>query len=170
MDAEELWMTALLAVGAFLLLLVVVRLMGKRAIGNLSPFDLVVALVIGSLAKDIIYEKVPFAQGAVAIFTLGLVQYLTSWLTFRSRRASRIIEGEPITVVKNGQFFRAGMKSERLTEDEIRAELRLKGIDDLGKVKLAQVENDGKLSVLRQDWAEPLEKGDAGAAASGKRG
>jgi uncharacterized membrane protein YcaP (DUF421 family) len=169
MEVNELLLTAGRAVAVYALLLAVVRLSGKRAIGNFTAFDLLVALMLGEVVDEIIYGDVTFAQGAVAIGVVAMLQYANSWLSYWGHGFDKLLEGTPSVVVRNGRFDRAGMRKERMSEKEVMAELRLTGIADVREVKLATVENDGMVSVLKKDWAEPLQKGDVKRQERGAR-
>ena len=169
MDPAELLLTAARAVAVYLLLLVVVRLLGKREVGSFTAFDFLVALMLGEVVDEIIYGDVTFAQGAVAILVIGAAQYVTGWLSFRSARADKILDGVPTIVVRNGELQRDQMRGERMNEQEVMALLRLQGVDDLREVKLAVVEVGGQMSVLKESWAQPLQKADLrGEAARAK--
>lgn len=160
MDTHELLLTALRSLAVYALVLAVIRVLGKRTVGNFTAFDLLVALMLGEVVDEIIYGDVAFAQGAVAIGVIGLAQYSNSWLSYWDHGFDRLLEGTPAVVVQDGALRRKGMLKERMNEKEVMAELRLEGIEDLREVKLAMVENDGQVSVIRQDWAEPLQKAD----------
>jgi uncharacterized membrane protein YcaP (DUF421 family) len=160
METQELLMTALRAVGVYVLVLVVIRLMGKRAVGNFSAFDLLVALMIGEIVDEMIYGDVSFLQGAIPIIIIALLHEANAWLSYFG--LGWLLEGKPSVVVKDGKLQRAGMRQERMNEDDVKSLLRLQGIDDMREVKLAALEPDGLLSVIRQPWAEPLQKADLG--------
>ena len=160
MVPHELLMTAARAAAVYAFMLVVIRLLGKRTVGNFSAFDLLVALMLGEVVDELIYGDVMMLQGAVAILTLALLQYANSWLSYASPKLGAVLEGPPTVLVRCGRFDRRGMRQERMSEDDVRAELRLRGIDDLGEVKLAMVEPDGAVSVLKEDWAEEAQKAD----------
>jgi uncharacterized membrane protein YcaP (DUF421 family) len=164
MDPQELFHTALRALLVYTLMLAVIRVLGKRTIGNFSAFDLLVALMLGEVVDEIIYGDVSLAQGFVAIFVLAAVEYANSWISYSSATANRWLEGEPTPLVLDGRLQRDGMRKERMHERDVMAELRLEGIDDLSKVKRATLEADGEVSVIRQEWAEPVEKGDGWAS------
>jgi hypothetical protein len=149
MDPQELLLTLARAVGVYLLMLVVIRLLGKRTIGNFSAFDLLVALMLGEVVDEIIYGDVGIAQGAVAIVAIAALKYATGWLSYSSEAAARLLEGAPTPVVVSGEFQRSGMRQELMNESDIRAALRLQSVDDPSEVKLAQVETDGEVSVMR---------------------
>lgn len=158
MDPQELLLTAARAAAVYAVMLVVLRLSGKRAIGNFSAFDLLVALMLGEVVDEIIYGDVDFVQGLVPIVLVTLLQVGTSWLSYLGW--DKVLEGVPSIVVREGELDRKGMRAERMNAKDVMAELRLSGIDDLREVKLAAVENDGKVSVLKQEWAATLQKGD----------
>ena len=163
MDPHELLLTALRALLVYVVMLVVIRVLGKRTIGNFSAFDLIVALMLGEVVDEIIYGDVSLAQGFTAIFVLAAVEYANSWISYGSDAANRWLEGEPTPLVVEGKLQRQGMRKERMHPNDVMAELRLEGIDDLSKVKRAMLETDGEVSVIRQSWAEPAEKRDLGA-------
>jgi uncharacterized membrane protein YcaP (DUF421 family) len=160
MEPNELLMTAARAGAVYALMLVVIRLSGKRTIGNFTAFDLLVALMLGEVVDEIIYGDVTFGQGSIAILTVAVLQYANSWMSYWDHGLDRILEGEPSVVVRNGQFERGGMRKERMNEKDVMSELRLRGVTSIEEVKLASVENDGQVSVLREDWAEPIQKRD----------
>ncbi|HXG65362.1 MAG TPA: YetF domain-containing protein [Blastocatellia bacterium] len=160
MEIQELIMTAVRALGVFAIVLVIIRLSGKRTIGNFTAFDLLVALMLGEVVDEIIYGDVTFTQGVVALLVIALAQYGTSWLSYWQHGLDKILEGAPTVIVKDGKLQRDGMRHERMNEKDVMAELRLNAIDDLREVKLAAVEHDGQVSVIKQDWAEPVQKGD----------
>jgi uncharacterized membrane protein YcaP (DUF421 family) len=166
MEPRELLMTAARALAVYALLLFVIRLSGKRAIGNFTAFDLLVALMLGEVVDEIIYGDVTFAQGAVAIVTVTVLQHANSWMSYWNHGLDRVLEGSPSVVVRSGRLEREGMRKERMNEKDVMAELRLRGIADVQEVKLATIENDGQVSVVREDWAEPLQKRDAGAGSA----
>jgi uncharacterized membrane protein YcaP (DUF421 family) len=135
---------------------------GKRTVGNFTAFDLLVALMLGEIVDEIIYGDVTFAQGTVAILTIALAKYGTAWLTYWDHGFDALLEGKPTVVVQDGKLQRRGMRKEQMNEKEVLAHLRLQGIDDLREVKLAIVEDDGEVSVIKQEWAENLQKADLG--------
>lgn len=164
MDAHELGLTALRAVAVYALMLAVIRLLGKRTVGNFSAFDLLVALMLGEVVDEIVYGDVTFAQGAVAIVVIAGLEFANSWLSYRNAGFARLTEGEPTPIVVDGALHMPGLAKEHLNRREVLAALRLQGTSTLEDVKLAQVETDGMVSVIKQDWAEPLQKKDLMAA------
>lgn len=160
MDWQELGMTAARGLLVYVAMLVVIRLLGKRTVGNFTAFDLLVALMLGEVVDEIIYGDVTLLQGFTAILVVASAKYLTAWLTYFDHGLNRIFEGKPTELVKDGQLVRKGLRHEMVNEKEVMAALRLQGIADVREVKLALMEVDGQVSVIRQDWAEPLQKSD----------
>ena len=169
MDLQELLLTAARAGAVYVLMLIVIRALGKRTVGNFSAFDLLVALMLGEVVDEIIYGDVRFLQGTVAVVVIAALAYADSWLAFSSRRMEAVLEGTPSVVVRNGDYDRAGMRVERLSENDVLGHLRSEGIQDMREVKLAVVENDGSVSVLKHPWAGAAQKADVDAAAANAR-
>lgn len=160
MDWQELGLTAARALLVYVVMLIVIRVLGKRTVGNFTAFDLLVALMLGEVVDEIIYGDVTIAQGMVAIGVVALAKYLTAWLTYFDRGMNRVLEGKAREVVRHGELVRDALRAEIINEKEVHAALRLRGIDDIREVKSATMEVDGEISVLLEDWAEPLQKRD----------
>ena len=158
MDVQELLMTSARAAAVYVFMLIVIRALGKRTVGNFSAFDLLVALMLGEMVDEIIYGDVRFIQGAVAIVAIGALAYTDAWLSYAG--LDTVLEGKPTVVVRDGEYDRRGMRSERMNEHDVLAHLREEGIHDMRDVHLAVVENDGTVSVLKQSWAEAAQKAD----------
>ena len=166
MDPHELMMTSLRALGVYVLMLFVIRILGKRTVGNFAAFDLLVALMLGEVADEIIYGDVSIAQGVVAIGVVAALQYGNSWLSYWDHGFDAILEGKPTPIVRSGELVEKGMRQEHMNEKAVMHELRLQGVDDIREVKLAMVETDGVVSVIKEDWAETVQKADLGGEAA----
>ncbi len=153
-------MTAVRAAGVYVLMLIVIRLTGKRTVGNFTAFDLLVALMLGEVVDEMIYGDVSFIQGTVSIVVVAGMKSITAWLSYSNQKMEKVLEGEPVLVIKHGEFQRDGLRKERLNELDVMSELRLEGIEDINEVREAFVENDGQISIIRETWAEPLQKRD----------
>src|SRR5687768_14514097 len=114
MDPRELMLTAARAAAVYALMLIVVRALGKRTVGNFSAFDLLVALMLGELVDEIIYGDVRFQQGTVAVVAIGALAYADSWLAYLNRTMETLLEGSPTVVLRDGEYDRKGMRSERM--------------------------------------------------------
>ena len=160
MEINELVMTAVRAVAVYVLMLVVIRALGKRTVGNFSAFDLLVALMLGEIVDEMIYGDVRFIQGTVAIVAIGALAFADSLLSYWDHGMEAILEGKPTIVVQDGAFHHAGMREERMNEKDVFAALRKQGVRDMREVKLAIVEHDGTVSVMPHAWAERVLKAD----------
>lgn len=153
-------MTAARGLLVYASMLVVIRLLGKRTVGNFTAFDLLVALMLGEVVDEIIYGDVSIAQGVTAIVVVALAKYATAWLSYWKHGLNKILEGSPTELVRNGELDRKGMHHELMSELEVMAALRLQGVSDMREVKKAVMEVDGQVSVIKEEWAEPLRKRD----------
>ena len=160
MDWQELLQTALRATLVYLFVLFLLRMLGKRSVGNLSAFDLLVALMIGEVTDEIIFGDVTLAKGAVALVVIAFWHYANSWATFRNQALDRLLEGTPRLLVEHGRIDREALAAERLSEDELWSTLRVQGVDDISEVKKACLEPSGQVSVIKEEWAEPIQKRD----------
>jgi uncharacterized membrane protein YcaP (DUF421 family) len=133
----------------YLLIIVGIRLMGKRQIGELEPSELVLAMLISDLAAVPMQDfGIPLLFGAAPIITLLCVTMLLSMLTMKSVRFRRLMCGQPSIVIDHGVIVQREMRKNRLTVDELLEELRLQGIMDPATVKYAILETNGRLSTL----------------------
>lgn len=160
MDPRDLLLTAARAAAIYVFMLIVIRALGKRTVGNFSAFDLLVALMLGEVVDEIIYGDVRFMQGAVAVVAIAALAYADSWLSYFDHGMQAVLEGKPTILVHDGDFDRDGMRQERVNEKDVLGHLREQGIHDMREVHLAVMEHDGTVSVLKHDWAEPAQKAD----------
>jgi uncharacterized membrane protein YcaP (DUF421 family) len=169
MDANELLLTALRASFVYFFLLLVVRVLGKREIGNTSAFDLIVALILGEVVDEIIYGDVTILQGVIAIVVVAIWHLVNSWASFKSEFIDRLTGAPPTVMVKSGQIQRKNLAKERLNEDELFSELRMMGVEDVKEVKQATLEPNGTISVLLEEWAKPVQRQDLSEPKTSKR-
>lgn len=150
----------ILSVRTLVLYLVIVgglRLMGKRQLGELQPSELVVTILISNLATLPIEESsVPLLGGVGPILLLVCFEVVVSWISLKSRRARRIISGQPVTVVQEGKIMEDRLRDLRFSLDDLMEELRQNGVFDIREVEYAVVETNGKLSVYQHYGARPL--------------
>jgi uncharacterized membrane protein YcaP (DUF421 family) len=159
-DPRELMLTAVRAFAVYALMLLVIRALGKRTVGNFAAFDLLVALMLGEVVDEIIYGDVSFLQGTVSILVIAGAQSANAWLSWWDHGWDKILEGTPTVVVRNGALVEDGMRSERMNGKDVIAHLRSQGIRDVREVETAFVEDDGSISVLKREWAEPATRAD----------
>ena len=160
MDPHELLLTAARALAVYVVMLIVIRALGKRTVGNFAAFDLLVALMLGELVDEIIYGDVSFSQGTTAIAVIAGAQAGNAWVTRWGHGLDRLLEGTPTPVVRNGVLLEEGLRKERMNAKNLVAHLREQGVRDLREVEAAFVEDDGGVSIVRRPWAEPAKVSD----------
>jgi uncharacterized membrane protein YcaP (DUF421 family) len=140
----------------FVALYLLVRLMGKRELGQMTPFELIVLIVIGDLIQQGVTQNDFSLTGAIiAISTIAFLALLFSWASYLWPRAERLLEGEPRVIVRDGEILTSNLRRNRLTVSEIESEMRLAGIAALDRVAWAILEPRGKISFIqRSDAAE----------------
>lgn len=139
---------------AFLAVFIFLKSSGRRGIRQLSLFELLVILILGSAAGDMtFYEDVPLLPVVMVFLTLLLLYRLTVLLMAHSKTLDAWIEGVPITVIHNGLYELATLGKTNITSREFLMELRQQGIEHLGQARLVIMETDGDLSVFFQDQA-----------------
>lgn len=141
----------------YLLIIVGIRLLGKRQVGELEPSELVLALIIADLASVPMQDNgIPLLSGVIPIVTLLAVATILSVLTVRSLRFRALLCGRPSIVVENGVIQERELRKNRLTIDELMEELRGQGYADFKSVKFAVLETNGRLSVLPYAAQRPV--------------
>lgn len=133
----------------FIILLLTLKLAGKRGVKQLSIFETVIIIALGSAAGDpMFYEDVGIVPAAI-VFTVIIVLYRSvTWLTGKSKKFEEFIEGKTECLIDNGKFSVSTFKKESLAQDEFFAELRIKSIEHLGQIKHAFIETSGEISVF----------------------
>jgi uncharacterized membrane protein YcaP (DUF421 family) len=140
---------ALRAVFLYAFVVFLVRIMGRRELSSLSAVDLVLLVVLGDAIQQGLTQDDYSVTGAViAISTIAAVQVFTSYLSFRSRRVRRVLEGEPIVIVQDGKLIDRNMHRERLTLDEVIEQMRRQQIGSVDDVAWGILESDGNMSFI----------------------
>ena len=140
---------------AYVLLVALLRISGKRTLTKLNAFDLVVTVALGStLATVLLSNSVPLAEGVLALALLTFLQFALTWLSVRSRRFSSLIKSEPTLVMRGGRFLDGALKAQRVSRDEVLAVLRAAGVADRQEAAAVVLETDGSFSVLTGCSAE----------------
>lgn len=141
------------------------RLMGKRQIGELSPSDLVITILISELAAIPMQDvTVPLFAGLIPIATLVSVEILTSYACLKSRRLRRMFNGRGAVIIRSGKLDREKMHDLRLTTDEVLEALRQNNIDSPADLKYAVIEPSGQLSYVLKPDKQPVTAGMMGIA------
>src|ERR687887_1070932 len=123
------------AVVAYLFILFLMRVVGRRELSSMEPSDVILLVVIGDLIQNGVTQSDYSMTGVVlAVTTFGLLAVGTSYLVFRSRRAQSVIEGEPLIIVQDGEPIERNLRGERLTLSEVMEQAREKEIESLSEV------------------------------------
>lgn len=141
----------------YALLIVGIRMMGKRQVGELEPTELVLAMLLSDLAAVPMQDfGLPLLYGVVPIITLLCLTMILSVVTMRSIRLRSLLCGKPSIVVQEGKLRQEELRKVRMTVDELIEELRLQGVTDISTVKYAILETSGQLSVLLFENQQPV--------------
>jgi len=136
----------------YLALFVLLRVVLKRETGGMSVTDLLVVVLIADAAQNAMagdYTSVP--DGLLLVATIIFWSYALNWLGHRFPRIERFIHPPPLPLIENGRMLHAKMREELITEDELKSQLRLQGVQDPGQVKGAYMEGDGRISVITHE-------------------
>ena len=134
---------------AFVFVFLVTRLIGRRELSKMEPFDLILLIVVGDLIQqgvtqiDYSFTGLVLATGTFALLTVGV-----SYLVFRVRRLRSLFEAEPIVLVEDGNLIERNLRRERMTPEEVAAEARLQQIPSLDGVRWAVLESNGRISFI----------------------
>ena len=140
----------------YLLVLIGVRLSGKREVGQMTPFDLTLLLLLSNSVQNAMTgPDTSLAGGAVAACTLLVLNYGVAAVSGSNRRLRRLIQGEPSLLVHDGKVIESHMARERVSLDELHRALREHGINSCDQVALAVLEVDGSISCLKYDEIKP---------------
>lgn len=147
---SELGRTVLIGISAYLILVLLLRVSGKRTLTKLNAFDLVVTVALGStIASTIMSKSTALAEGATAFAVLIALQFVITFLSVRFKAISNLVKAEPRLLLLNGQFLDDALKSERVTRGEVRSAARSSGAASLSQIHAIVLETDGSLSVIQ---------------------
>ena len=146
------WQFVLRASAMYLLVMVLIRVSGKRAVGQFTPFDLVLLILIGNAVQNGINGGDNSMTGALIMATtLVALNYGVAWVTARNRRAEILVEGVPVVLARNGKLFKSVLLRELVSTSDFDEALRLNGVESLDEVQLALLETNGSISVISKD-------------------
>jgi uncharacterized membrane protein YcaP (DUF421 family) len=138
------------AVFAYVFILFLLRITGRRELSSMEPSDLILLIVLGDLIQNDVTQSDYSMTGVVlATSTIALLAVATSYLVFKSKRARSVIEGEPLILVQDGKPIERNLNGERLTLEEVADEARTQGIGELDSVKWAVLETSGKITFIK---------------------
>ena len=139
------------AVIIYLLVFTFTRVLGRRELATLQPFDLILLVVIGDLIQSGVTQNDLSVTGVIIVVsTIGILQVGISYLGFRVRRLRPLLAGEPIVLVEKGKIIERNMRRERLTLDDLAEKARISEIESLDEVKWAVLETNGDISFIKQ--------------------
>jgi uncharacterized membrane protein YcaP (DUF421 family) len=134
----------------FFVVLLVTRVVGKRELASLEPFDVILLVVIGDLVQQGVTQSDYSLTGAIlAIVTISLLTVATAYVSYRFRTLRPVLEGEPVVLIENGNLLDANLRRERLTVEELIAEARQQSIGSLDDVEWVVLETTGRISFLQ---------------------
>ncbi|GAB6180041.1 DUF421 domain-containing protein [Desulfotomaculum defluvii] len=155
----HIWRTVII----YFAVLVIVRLMGKREIGQLSTLDFVVAIILAELAAIPMGSlMIPIWHGIVPLVTLGVLEVLFSYLALVNRPLRKVFYGSPQIIIENGHLLKHEMRASRYNLDDLLSQLREKGFHNIEDVEYAILEPSGRLSVIPKSQKRPVTPEDLG--------
>ena len=151
----------------FIMTLISIRIMGKRTLAQLSPFDLLTIIIIGSaVAVPMEDEKVPFIHGVIPIVTITIINYLIQTVILENRKIENFLQGTPSVLIRNGEIILKNLRKERVTLADLSVLLREKNVRNIDQVQEATFEPSGRLSVIRREVEEAVTLKDLGLSPS----
>lgn len=136
----------------FVVIILGLRLLGKRGVKQLSVFELVVIIGLGSAAGDPMFYKEVGILFSIVVFAVIIILYeILTYILGKSKKFEQLLEGKPTLLIKNGVFMISNFKKENLGSDEFFAELRVKGVSQLGQIEIAIEETSGEISIFYFD-------------------
>jgi uncharacterized membrane protein YcaP (DUF421 family) len=133
----------------FFFIFLVTRIVGRRQLSSLEPFDLIMLVVIGDLVQQGITQSDNSVTGALTVIaTIALLSVFVAWVAFRFKRIRLVTDGEPIILVQNGTPIERNLRRERLTVEEVEEQARQQQIDSIDELRWAILETDGQISCI----------------------
>jgi uncharacterized membrane protein YcaP (DUF421 family) len=138
----------------FTFLFLLMRVVGRRELSGMEPFDLILLVVIGDLVQQAVTQQDFSVTGAVlAAGTIALLAILVSWLSYRFKRLRPVLDGQPIVLVEDGKPIERNLRRERITIEELAAQARLEKIDSIEAIRWAVLETNGAISFIPKSSA-----------------
>jgi uncharacterized membrane protein YcaP (DUF421 family) len=143
----------------YLALLLGLRLTGKRQVGQMTPFDFLLLLLLANAVQNAMTgPDTSLTGGLVAAGTLFAVNMVVAWAARRNARMEKVLEGSPTILIRHGQILTQNLARERITRDDLLRALREHGVDTVEEVRSAILEVDGSVSVLKEDEAPSIQR------------
>ncbi|MFY9121045.1 MAG: DUF421 domain-containing protein [Syntrophomonadaceae bacterium] len=145
----------------YVLALVMIRLLGKRALGELGPFDFVVMTGVGHTVVSVALDRsIPYYEGIIILATLVGLEYLMGFMAMKNQTLSNLIVGKPVVLIEDGRIIRENLAREKFNVDDLMQELRKQGIRDIDEVERGILESCGGFSVILNEGDEPVTRRD----------
>jgi len=142
------------AVVIFAFVFLITRVVGRRELSTLEPFDLILLVVTGDLVQQAVTQNDQSVTGGlIVISTIALLTVFVSWVTFRSTPFSRVASGEPLVLVRDGEVIERNLRRERIRREDIEEEARSQQIPRIADLAWAILENDGSISCISREQA-----------------
>ena len=136
----------------FFFIFFMTRVVGRRQLSDLEPFDLILLVVLGDLVQQGITQSDESVTGTLTVIsTIALLSVAVSWVSFRVKRVRLITEGEPIVLVQDGRPIERNLRRERITIEDVEEQLRESQLSSVSELRWAILENDGKISCIPRD-------------------
>jgi len=138
----SLWEVAGASGALYILIMICLRLLGKKGLGEISIPDLVLIVLIGEALGSLIPQE--------NVVTLGIINFALERGVFYSKKLRKFVEGEPVLIVKDGRVLRSNMKKEMMTMENLKEAIRSNGLSGIEEVKIAVLETDGEISIIEK--------------------
>ena len=126
------------------------RVIGKRELGSLQPFDLILLIILGdAVQQGLTQDDYSLTGSFLAVGTIAILQVFFSWIGYRFKPMRKVLDGEPIVVLQDGKLIERNLRRERLTPEEVAEEARAQNIAHLAEVKYAILETNGRITFIK---------------------
>ena len=160
---DKILQTALGSTVSVCVLFILTRIIGKKQMSQLTFFDYIIGISIGSIAAEYaVYTDVSARQGITALVIFTLSSLTVSYICMKSYSGRKLLDGTPTIIIENGKFIESGLKKTKLTVNDLLEECRQKDVFDIADIEFAILETSGKLSVLLKSQRQPLTPKDMG--------
>jgi uncharacterized membrane protein YcaP (DUF421 family) len=142
---------AVRAVALYVFVVFVMRMIGRRELSTLTPFDLVLLIVLGdAIQQGLTQDDYSVTGAVVAVSTLAVMQVTTSYISYRVKPFRKVLKGEPIILIENGKLLNQNLRRERITADDVAEEMRTQQIGAFDQVQWAILESNGTISFIQK--------------------
>ena len=155
-DYGELFQATVYPLEVYVLLIILSRIIGKKLLGQLTFFDFVIGISLGTIGGAFVTTEVKGYYVLYSATMLALLVFITGYISVKNVTFRKLVEGEPVILIQNGKIFESNMKKMRYNQDDLMMQLREKDVFDMTQVEFAILEPHGKLSVLKKSENQPV--------------